>query len=118
MAEFAVREEIPRSLARTAPEQETVQPLPVAFIRETEGEAGQKRRQIRTYAEEKSAPRPVLAEEPGEELRRVSAAWEEPASETYLSRFAERYHVGEQEEELEHRLRRNSRRYDSGFFLY
>ena len=53
-----------------------------------------------------------------EEIYRVSPASEAPLFEAYKSPLPDRYRPEERDEPLEHRLRRNSRRYDSGFFLY
>ena len=53
-----------------------------------------------------------------EEFARVSPTREEPFSEEHRSYPSVPFRPEEREEPLEHRLRRNSRRYDSGFFLY
>lgn len=119
MAQTSLRgEEMPQSPAMTVPEQEAVQPLFAAKVREIGYEAGQMRHRIGNAPEEQRASRATLSGERGQELARVSSAWEEPVSEAYRSRIPARYNPGEREEDLEHRLRRNSRRYDSGFFLY
>jgi hypothetical protein len=119
MAQTSLRgEEMPQSPAMTVPEQEAVQPLFAAKVREIGYEAGQMRHRIGNAPEEPRASRATLSGERGQELTRVSPAWEEPVSEAYRSRIPARYNPGEREEDLEHRLRRNSRRYDSGFFLY
>jgi len=55
---------------------------------------------------------------PPEELARVIRRGEEPVFERQSPRISQRPQARERQEELERRLRRDSRRYDSGFFWY
>ena len=95
---------------------------PAVLVREAAPEAvrAEKREGYRAEeaVEHRNAALPGGTGEGAEELARVSRIWEEPGFEAYGFRTPDRHRPEIREEALEHRLRRNSRRYDSGFFLY
>ena len=59
-----------------------------------------------------------LQEEQSEPMPRPVLGWEEPAVESYPTPEIYRSRETDAAQELERRLHRDSRRYDSGFFQY
>ena len=113
-----VRREEDASPASHAQIGEEMQPL--SAVRIPDGEVWQQdavRRLERTLAVPASGEFRLSAEQP-EPLQHPALAREEPAFQSYA--FPETYLSREMDgtQELERRLRRDSRRYDSGFFLY
>lgn len=98
--------------------EEDVEALPVSRIRdEAQWQSEAVRRLERALSVPESGNRNLLAEQP-EALPLPVLSREEPALQRYS--FPESYAFREEDgaQEMERRLRRNSRRYDSGFFLY
>ena len=98
--------------------EEDVEALPVSRIRdEAQWQSEAVRRLEQALSVPESGNRRLPAEQP-ESLPRPVLTREEAAFEPYS--FPERHFSRETDgaQELERRLRRDSRRYDSGFFLY
>ena len=111
------REEAVQNMTVPGVREESVQNMPVSRFPEEAAEQQWKRRlESELAVQEDQIIR--LPSELGEGLKRITLNREEPAFEEYFPRNLQRNRDGAQGEELEHRLRRNSRRYDSGFFLY
>jgi hypothetical protein len=98
--------------------EESVESLPVSRLRDEEQwqQEAVRRLERALHMQEPAGRR--LSEERAEELVRVAVSREEPGFETYPAPMTHFRGQPEREETLEHRLRRDSRRYDSGFFLY
>ena len=96
---------------------EEAEELPVARIREEQWQQESVPRHERTLSMPEEGTRRLQAELP-ESLPRPVLSREEPGFQPYS--FPEPYLFRETDgaQELERRLRRDSRRYDSGFFLY
>ena len=97
---------------------EAAEELPVSRIRDEEQWRQEAARRLeRALRVPESGNRRLPAEQP-ESLPRPVLSREEPGFEPYV--FPETYSFRETDgaHELERRLRRDSRRYDSGFFLY
>ena len=117
-ARWAEQGEEERSVPSSSLPQEPVQPLSVSAFREEEQWQQVAVRRVEGALSIPGTVRGRLEGEVGEELPRVRMDGEDPISGAYEPPFSGLPFRETQGEELEHRLRRNSRRYDSGFFLY
>ena len=97
--------------------EEEAEELPVSRIREEQWQQESVPRHERTLSMPEEGTRRLPAERP-ESLPHPVLSREEPGFQPYS--FPEPYPFRERDgtQELERRLRRDSRRYDSGFFLY
>lgn len=109
---------VPSPFRKEAGEPEPVQGLPVSRFRDESEWQQEATRRIERVLTMPDTPARRLPGENTDELPRPFLSREEPGSETYPTPFVNRDDGRGRGEELEHRLRRNSRRYDSGFFLY
>lgn len=97
--------------------EETVEPLAVSRFRDEEDWRQEAARRLESALTVEDVSRRLTSEQ-AQPLPRPHLTGEEPRAESYS--LPEPYRSREMEgaQGLEHRLRRNSRRYDSGFFLY
>ena len=98
--------------------QEPVQNMPVSQFRDEAQWQQEAARRLESALSVPGAVQGRLEEERSGELPRVMMSGEDPVFGVYAQPASVPGMQEVQGEDLEHRLRRNSRRYDSGFFLY